>query len=111
MNTEAKPPITTWTHPSGPESAPLPEQRYAPPPLPPRGANTGGPGGPSYPGGQGSYPGQAGGNYSQQSYGGYGGDPRSEYGAQGYQQNYPQQQSDGRGLGMCRCRSLLMLSS
>jgi len=102
VNTEAKPPITTWTHPLGPEPprAPSPERKYSPPPMAPlpQGspsyADRYGPTGPqSY--NQGGYLG--GNDYPQQpqdrSYGG----PRPEYGA-GYDSNYPQE-SGSRGLG------------
>jgi len=101
VNTEAKPPITTWTHPFGPEPprTPSPERKYSPPMAPPpQGspsyADRYGPTGPqSY--NQGGYLG--GNDYPQQpqdrSYGG----PRPEYGA-GYDSNYPQE-SGSRGLG------------
>ena len=91
VNTEAKPPTTTWIHPSGPVSTPSPEPRYSPPPMAPpvNSSNYAGDYNQTRSGGQGGYPGYGGANNNY-------GDPRSEYDAEGYEQNHPQQ----RGLGI-----------
>jgi len=121
VNTEAKPPLTTWIHPLGPVPTPSPERRYSPPTMAPpgdasstyadgRGYNPTGYNSGGYPGGNSggnSYPYQ-----QQEPYGGGRSDPRSEYGGT-YEQHYPQHSAGGRGVGTFILRSSvisLMLS-
>lgn len=94
VNTEVEPPLTTWNHPLGPVSVSPPpfERRPYSPPANNNSSTYASEYGPAT--GQGSYPSQGGGNSYPQPFGGYG-DSRGA----GYEQDYPQQNVNKRGLG------------